>query len=166
MSFAVADDAVTKAFQNLGNEWALVAVGDKQGFNAMTISWGSLGFIWQRPVVTVLVRQSRYTRTFTEKFDNFSVSFFDRSYRKALSLLGTKSGRDTDKIAQSGLTPTFVDEVPTFQEAYLTVLVRKLYRSPMESAGFLVPAIEQEFYSDKDYHTIYFAEITKVLGKK
>ncbi len=55
MPFAIADNAVAKAFQNIGNEWALLTAGDAEHFNTMTISWGSLGFIWQRPVVTVLV---------------------------------------------------------------------------------------------------------------
>jgi len=165
MPFSIADDAVTRAFQNIGNEWALLSVGDKKHFNTMTISWGSLGFIWQRPVVTVLVRPQRYTHEFTDEFEKFSVSFYDRKHRHALNILGTKSGRDTNKIAQSGLMPVFVDGVPTFKESYLTVIGRKIYRGQLESAGFLVPAVDTEFYPEKDYHTVYFAELVKTLGK-
>ena len=164
MSFAIADDAVTKAFQNLGKDWALLAAGDAKHFNAMTISWGSLGFIWQRPVGTVLVRPPRYTHKFMDEFERFSVSFYDEKYRKALNIMGTQSGRDTDKVALSGLTPVFVDGIPTFKEAYLTVIVRKIYRGQMESAGFLVPPIDEEFYPEKDYHTVYHAELVKTVG--
>lgn len=85
MSYPIAPDAVTKAFQTLGNDWALLAAGDETAFNAMTISWGSLGFIWQRPIVSVLVRPPRYTHDFTERCDTFSVSFY-HGQRKALSL--------------------------------------------------------------------------------
>jgi flavin reductase (DIM6/NTAB) family NADH-FMN oxidoreductase RutF len=165
MSFAIADDAVTRAFQNLGNEWALLAAGDAKQFNAMTISWGSLGFIWQRPIVTVLVRPPRYTHRFVDEFERFSVSFYDRKYRKALNVMGTQSGRDTDKIAQSGLTPEFIDGVPTFKEAYLTVIARKIYRGQMEQSGFIAPSFSAEFYPEKDYHTVYFAELVKTVGK-
>ena len=98
MPFAIPDNAVTRAFQNIGNEWALLTAGDAEHFNTMTIGWGSVGFIWQRPVVTVLVRPPRYTHKFMEEFERFSVSFYDQKYRKALTLLGSQSGRDTDKI--------------------------------------------------------------------
>jgi flavin reductase (DIM6/NTAB) family NADH-FMN oxidoreductase RutF len=166
MPFSIADDAVTRAFQNIGNEWALLSVGDEKHFNTMTISWGSLGFIWQRPVLTVVVRPQRYTHEFTDKFEKFSVSFYDRKHRHALNILGTKSGRDTDKIALSGLTPVFVDGVPTFKEAFLTVIARKIYRGQLESAGFLVPSVDAEFYPEKDYHTVYIAELVKTVEKK
>jgi flavin reductase (DIM6/NTAB) family NADH-FMN oxidoreductase RutF len=163
MAFPVASDAVARAFQNIGNDWAVLAAGDARHFNAMTISWGSLGFIWQRPVVTVLVRPPRYTHQFMEECASFSVSFYDRKYREALTILGTKSGRDTDKIAQSGLTPVFIDDVPTFKESYLAVIARKIYRGQMESAGFLIPPVDEEFYPLKDYHTMYVAELIKIV---
>jgi flavin reductase (DIM6/NTAB) family NADH-FMN oxidoreductase RutF len=166
MPYAIANDVVTKAFQNIGNEWALLATGDAKHYNAMTISWGSLGFIWQRPVITVLVRPQRYTHEVIDKFERFSVSFYNRKYREALNILGTQSGRDTDKIAQSGLSPVFVDSVPTFKEAYLTVIARKIYRGQLESAGFLVPQVDEEFYPKKDHHTVYLAEVLETIEGK
>lgn len=165
MPFSVASDAVTKAFQNLGNEWALVSFGDQNNFNAMTISWGSLGFIWQRPIVTVLVRPVRYTYEFSEKFDRFSVSFYDRRYRPALGIMGTKSGRDGDKVALAGLTPTFIDGVPSFAEASLTVVARTVYRGQLASDGFLDPTLDAEFYPQKDHHTLYYGEILQTVEK-
>jgi flavin reductase (DIM6/NTAB) family NADH-FMN oxidoreductase RutF len=164
MFIAIVDDAVTKAFQNIGSGWALLAAGDAKHFNAMTISWGSLGFIWQRPVVTVLVRPPRYTHKFMDEFERFSVSFYDEKYRKALNIMGTQSGRNANKVALSGLTPVFVDGVPTFKEAYLTVIARTIYRGQMESAGFLIQPIDEEFYPEKDYHTVYHAELVKTVG--
>lgn len=165
MPFATADDAVVKAFQTIGNEWALLSAGNEQRFNAMTISWGSLGFIWQRPIVTVLVRPQRYTHEFMDRFPNFSVSFFARQHHEALNILGTESGRDSDKIARSGLTPYFAEGAPVFHEAYLTVIARKLYRGKLEGAGFLDSSIDEQFYPHKDHHTVYHAEIVKTIGK-
>ena len=40
---------------------ALLGVGDKEHFNAMTIGWGALGTMWSKPCCTVYVRHSRYT---------------------------------------------------------------------------------------------------------
>ncbi len=163
MRVPVASDAVTKAFQTIGNDWALLTAGDEQAFNAMTISWGTLGCIWQRPVMTVLVRPPRFTHQFTERFSTFSVSFY-RGQRKALSLMGTKSGRDIDKVAETGLTPVFIDGIPTFAEAYLTVIARTLYRGQLDQAGFQDMAVEREFYPEHDHHTVYYAELLKVVG--
>ena len=165
MSYPIAEDAVAQAFQNLGNEWALVAFGNEEKFNAMTISWGSLGFVWKRPIVTVLVRPTRYTYEFSEKFDRFSISFYDASYRNALSIMGTQSGRDTDKVALAGLTPVFVEDVPAFKEARLTVVARTLYRGQLEESGFRLPSMAEEFYPQKDFHILYHAEILQTIGR-
>ena len=62
--------------------------------NTMTISWGSLGELWNKPVVTVYVSSSRYTHQFMEKNDHFTVAFFPAEYRQALQYLGSHSGRE------------------------------------------------------------------------
>ena len=83
-------------------QWLLLTGGDfaRGKFNAMTISWGSLGIIWGRPFVQVVVRPTRYTHEFMERFDTFTVTAFPERHRRALNLLGSKSGRDGDKIAE------------------------------------------------------------------
>ncbi|MDR3435122.1 flavin reductase [Telmatospirillum sp.] len=166
MSSDVVDNAVTHAFQGLGHEWALLTAGDKKKFNTMTISWGALGFIWERPIVTVMVRPVRYTYGFIEKFNEFTVSFYTRQYRKSLAILGSKSGRDVDKVALAGLTPTFIDGIPTFKESYLTVVARKLCRMQLKPTDFVNQNLDGEFYPEKDYHTVYQAEIIKVVKER
>ena len=128
MSSAMIEDTVAQAFRSLGHEGALLTVGDETKFNTMTIGWGALGFIWERNIVTVLVRPTRYTHEFIEKFGNFTVSFYRSEHHKALSIMGSRSGRDTDKVALAGLNPAFIDGVVTFREACLTVVARKLCR--------------------------------------
>ena len=78
---------------------ALLGVGDKEHFNAMTIGWGALGTMWGKPCCTVYVRHSRYTHELLEGTDIFTVSFFDPKYKKNMVVYGQKSGRDTDKEA-------------------------------------------------------------------
>ena len=89
----------------IGKDWMLVTAGRPGDYNTMTASWGGAGFLWNKPVVFVFVRHERHTYGFMEREDVFTLSFFDEKYRKALSLCGTKSGRDTDKAAETGLTP-------------------------------------------------------------
>ena len=80
----------------------LVAAGDKEKFNMMTASWGSMGYLWNKPVVMVFVRPQRYTFEFTERKDEFTLSFFDEKYRHALDVCGSVSGRDVNKVQENG----------------------------------------------------------------
>ncbi len=134
-------------------------------FNAMTIGWGSIGYIWRRPFIQVLVRPTRYTYKFMEKFDTFTVCAFPKKYQPALSLLGTKSGRDGDKISESGLTPvaSTLISAPGYQQASLVLECKKIYWDDFHSTNFLDPTIDQH-YPKKDYHRIYFGEILAILG--
>jgi flavin reductase (DIM6/NTAB) family NADH-FMN oxidoreductase RutF len=165
MSSAMIEDAVAQAFRSLGHEGALLTVGNETKFNTMTIGWGALGFIWGRNTVTVLVRPTRYTHEFIEKFPSFTVSFYRSEHHKALSILGSRSGRDTDKVALAGLTPAFIDSVVTFREAYLTVVAKKLCRMQLQPGDFIDPTIDGGFYPKKDYHTIYQAEVMKIIAQ-
>ena len=93
----------------IGQDWMLVTAGDQEKFNMMTASWGSMGYLWNKPVVMVFVRPQRYTFEFTEKKDEFTLSFFDEKYRHALNVCGSVSGRDVNKVQESGLTPYFTE---------------------------------------------------------
>jgi flavin reductase (DIM6/NTAB) family NADH-FMN oxidoreductase RutF len=134
-------------------------------FNTMTVGWGSLGVMWRRPFVQVVVRPTRYTYEFMEQYDTFTLCAFPEVYRQALQLLGTKSGRDGDKIAEAGLTPIASTLVPApgFAEADLIVECREMYWQDMDPAQFLDPAIENH-YAKKDYHRITFGEVMAING--
>ena len=92
-------------FEMIEHQAALFTAGTKEHFNTMTIGWGLMGDLWNVPAFTAYVRPSRYTWQFAEENDCFTVSFFGTPRPQALAVLGTKSGRDMDKIHQSGLTP-------------------------------------------------------------
>lgn len=49
----------------IGREWMLITAGNGESCNAMTASWGMIGFIWGRPVAQFVIRPQRYTREFT-----------------------------------------------------------------------------------------------------
>ena len=87
----------------IGQDWMLVTAGDQEKFNMMTASWGSMGYLWNKPVVMVFVRPQRYTFEFTEKKDEFTLSFFDEKYRHALNVCGSVSGRDVNKVQELSL---------------------------------------------------------------
>lgn len=149
------------------DKWALVTAGVPGDLNTMTISWGTLGELWNKDIVTVFVSTSRYTHGFMERFDRFTVAFFPEAYRPALDYLGCHSGRDSDKIAESGLTLEFLASgQPSFQEADMVIEARKIYGAPFSPAGFGdVPA---RFYQERSMgiHSIYIGEIEHVWVRK
>lgn len=40
--------------QNLSNNWALVTSGASDNYNMMTVNWGGIGFLWNKPVFVYL----------------------------------------------------------------------------------------------------------------
>ena len=118
----------TEIFGLFKKRWGLVTVGDEKKFNTMTVSWGGLGTIWGKPVATVYVRTSRYTHEFMDNYEYFTVSFYPEDKKKILGVLGSKSGRDIDKMHESGLTPVKAGESMTFKEAQTTIVCKKLFK--------------------------------------
>ena len=104
-------------FERFNRDWALVTAGTPGHFNSMTVSWGSMGTVWGKSVITVYVRPDRFTWQFLKESDTFTVSFYPEAQRPALEKMGTLSGRDTDKPAASGLTPKFLENGVTYGEA-------------------------------------------------
>lgn len=156
----------------LRDKWMLLTAGDDtrrddapRGFNSMTISWGSAGQIWDKVFFQVVVRPHRYTYEFMEKSDTFGLCVFPAEFRKALSLLGSLSGREVDKIGQSGLTPIPGVRIPTpgYDEAELIVECRKMYWHDIDPSHFLDPKIDGN-YPERDYHRAYFGEVLRVSG--
>ena len=151
-------------FTLIGKEWALLSAGDASGFNMMTVSWGNMGVMWNKNIVTAFVRPQRYTKGFIDRSDKFTLSFYEEELRPALALCGSKSGRELNKAKAAGLTPVFENGTVYFQEAKLVLECRKIYVDKIRPEGFLTEEIAAS-YPEKDYHIVYMGEILRVLGK-
>lgn len=145
--------------------WALLTAGDKDSFNAMTVSWGATGEIWGKASMFVFVRPQRYTHEFCEKSDRFTVSCFNGKCRKELSFFGSKSGREYDKFKETGLTAECDGENVYCGEAEYVFICRKIAKTGLQPENFYDNAIN-DCYAAKDYHDVYVGEILKVLVKE
>lgn len=161
------DKILVKAHDLWTNQWFLLTSGDfeKRSYNTMTVAWGSLGVMWNKPFVQVVVRPTRYTFKFMEQYDTFTLCAFSEEYRRALQILGIRSGRDGDKISEAGLTPIASSRIaaPSFAEAELIFECEKIYWDDFDPKKFLDPAIDRN-YPHKDYHRIYYGEVVEILG--
>lgn len=160
-------DFVVRINNLWANKWFLITSGEfmSNHYNTMTVAWGYFGIMWNKPVAVVVVRPTRFTYEFINKYESFTLSAFDKKYKKDLMLLGTKSGRDGDKIAETKLTviKSEIVESPAFKESELVVECKKIYWDDFKPENFLDPVIENS-YPEKDYHRMYFGEIIHING--
>ncbi len=152
-------------FKLLNKDWALVTAknGDKE--NPMTISWGGVGIMWNKPVAFTFIRPQRYTFGLMENEDYYSVCFFEEEYRDALKFCGSKSGRDHDKTKETGLTPAYDLDAPYYEEAKLVLICRKMYAQELNKESVIATDDVLSAYANNDYHKMYISEIVKVLVK-
>ena len=137
--------------------------------NTMTISWGTLGIQWGKPIFTVFVRGSRHTKGMLDQNLEFTINIpVNDIDRNILKVCGTASGRDMDKIQTLGLTLEEPDviSVPGIRELPLTLECRVLYRQQQTPDCMLDPEPHTHYpaHSENihdDYHTAYYAEIVR-----
>ena len=156
-----------KGIQNLRKNGAFLTVkcGDK--VNVMTIGWGNAGFEWGKPIFTILVRKSRYTHELIEKSGEFTVSIpFDDKFKQELTVCGTKSGRNADKVKECKLKLFKGASVstPVVDGCNLYYECKIVYKHDMNAQN-LDDSIIKSCYGDNDYHTIYYGEIVNVYTK-
>lgn len=147
--------------EKIGKEWMLITAGKQGSYNTMTASWGNLGCLWGKPTSLIYVRPQRYTKQFVDREDYYTLTFFPEEYKKALSYLGSHSGRDEDKVAKVGLTPVFGEKSVWFEEASLVLVCRKLYRAPIQEGCFLDKDVMEKCYPTRDFHDLYVGEIVE-----
>lgn len=147
---------------------AFLTVKSGEKINTMTIGWGSAGYIWNRPVMTVMVRYSRYTHELIKDAPDFSVSVPLKGHqKKALAGTGANSGRDIDKFSAYGLAaePAKSIQSPVIGDCGLIYECRILYKHAMEP-GLLDPALDSRFYKDHNYHVLYYGEILNTYDNR
>lgn len=151
-------DLPFNVFEEINKNWMLITAKNPDGkVNTMTASWGMMGEIWGKEAVTVYIRQSRYTKEFVDSQEYFTLSLFD-GYKKELGVLGSKSGRDGDKIFEVGFTIEEVDNQPTFSQCKAVLVCKKMYQDDIAIKD-MKEDIVKAMYQDGDQHTMYIAEI-------
>ena len=150
-------------FNLIDKDWMLITAGTIDDFNAMTASWGSLGILWHKPVAFCFVRPNRHTYGFMEKNEYFTLSFYPEKHRKILEFCGTKSGRNVDKIKETGLLPVKgVTGAVYFDQARLVLECRKIYYQDLDPQKFLDSEIHKN-YPINDYHRMYIGEVLRCM---
>lgn len=156
------------AMEYLHKQGAFLTAKSNEKVNTMTISWGSVGFMWGKPVFMALVRPQRYTNEFIKVSKSFTVSIpFSNDFKKALGVCGSKSGRDINKEIEAnikfinGKEEKFavIDGCDAYYECNI------LYSSKLKTEE-LPEDVKNKFYGSGDTHILYFAEIVNSYDGK
>lgn len=145
----------------------LMTVAAEGQVNPMTIGWGTLGIQWGKPIFIAFVRESRYTKELLDKNPEFTVNVPYGEYDKSiLSICGTRSGRDIDKVKELGLTleePETIG-VPGIRQLPLTLECKVIYRQDQDPNAINEENTRRyypipEGWDHGDYHTAYYGQI-------
>lgn len=153
-SMAVAEEAIRQI-----RNGAFLTVQSHDELNVMTIGWASIGFLWGRPVFTIMVRKSRYTYSLIEKSNEFTVSVPLTDMDAALEFCGTKTGKKVDKFKACNLElfPGEKVKTPVILTPGYHFECEIVYRSPIAPAQ--LSESYSHLYPEKDYHTMYYGEV-------
>lgn len=140
---------------------AFLTVKAGERLNTMTIGWGSIGYMWKKPVLCVMVRYSRHTYEILKEAQDFTVSLpLNDGLKKALGIAGTNSGRTMDKFKECNITPLPGKNVvsPAIAECDLIFECKIILQHSLENSQ-LDAEIKDKFYANDDYHVMYYGEI-------
>lgn len=150
---------------------ALVTTKANGIVNSMTISWGQIGFEWNKLIFTIYIRTGRHTHKMLEASNEFTVNIgFGEEVDKITAFCGTKSGLSIDKIKELGLTlvPGNEIETPGIKELPLTLECKIIYKQ-LQDKDAISTRVKERFYPDNvpgsfprsnnDYHTMFYGEI-------
>jgi flavin reductase (DIM6/NTAB) family NADH-FMN oxidoreductase RutF len=131
----------------------------------MTVSWGTAGVMWGRPIFSVMVRPSRHSFGLLEAAGEFTINVMPSEMSDVVDYWGKHSGRDVDKWAKTGLQPAPARRIraPIVEQGVLHFECRVVYRQDMTPEG-LVPELGPAYYASGNYHRIYYGEILACYG--
>ena len=158
-------DVTHETLDKLDGDGILLVAGDPP--NPMTIGWATVGHIWSKQVMTVLVRPVRHTYSLMESVKDFSVCVLPDDHRRSLNFCGTRSGRDTDKIKACGFNVEKCLRADAFfiAESAVHFECRIIHKHALDPST-LDPAIIERYYPLKDFHMVYYGEILGIYRNK
>jgi len=158
-------------FTLVGKDFPVITAGKEDHYNSMTGSGGGLGLLFKKPTTWCILRADRYTLELILKEQTYTMSYFPNEYKKQILFLGSKSGRDSEKMKEVELTSV---QTPSgdisFKEARLIIeckLTQITTPNPndyytQEAKDYINEAYKQE----SDFRKYVFGEITHVWIKK
>lgn len=137
----------------------ITAVGNDGKPSAMTIGWWLFGpFYHGNDMSVIAVTPQRYTYKLLEEDSDYVVVVPSDEMADAVAFCGKESGRDYDKLTETGLVPVESQHVqpPSIKGAILNIECRTYHK---ERPPHMILTPEHRQRPLEHQHTIYFSEI-------
>ena len=163
------EDFNENIFNLVGKDWTIITSGEQP--NSMVASWGGVGIMFNKPVTWNFLRANRFTLEKIRETGTYTMCYFPDQYKGDIMQFGIKSGRDTDKMAQTKLTPiTTPGGYPAYGEARIIIECKLIAASTVSKDEFYTEEaktfLQEGFDEAKDWHKLVYGEITKIYIKK
>ncbi len=148
----------------------LVTTKAGEKVNSMVIGWGTYGVEWSAPMFVIYIREGRFTREMLDQNPEFTVNIPMGEYdKKIFQICGSRSGRDLDKVSETGMTlvDSEIVSVPGVKELPLTLECKVVFRQ-RQDLELLADKFQKHYPQDvpssnpmgnRDPHIAYYGEI-------
>jgi flavin reductase (DIM6/NTAB) family NADH-FMN oxidoreductase RutF len=158
-------------FTLIGKVFPIITAGKDDHYNSMTASGGGLGLLFVKPTTWCILRGDRYTLEIIQKEQTYTMSYFPKEYKKQILFLGSKSGRESEKMKEIELTSV---QTPSgdisYKEARLIIECKLTALTTAIPDDYYIQeakdAINEAYEEAKVYRKFVFGEITHVWVKK
>jgi flavin reductase (DIM6/NTAB) family NADH-FMN oxidoreductase RutF len=165
------EEVTDNVFTLVGKDFYVITAGKEDQHNSMLASGGGMGLLFKKPTTWCTLRSDRYTLEQIQKEQTYTISYFPDAYREQMFFLGSKSGRDSDKMKEVQLTSV---QTPSgnqsFEEARLIFECKLTQITTPDPDDFYSREakdyINEAYEEGSDYRSYVFGEITHVWVKK
>ena len=155
-------------FTKIGKEWLLITAGNEEKMQYHDSKLGCNGcYVGKERSDSVypsseihqgICGQGRYIYNFCSgRRVSQGIKLLRKGFRKKIA---------DNKIKEAGLTPYFTDGTAGIEEADMIMICKKMYHDEIKPECFDAGENDSKWYPQKDYHTMYIAEILKVLVRE
>lgn len=158
-------------FKLFSENHSVLTSGTENDYNSMTASWGGWGQLFEQSTAWNILGGKRYTLEYIKKNETYTVTFFEETYKDQVLFLGSKSGRNSNKMKEVKLTKIVTPSgLITYKEAMLILECKLVQVTPVKAEDFKTKYgkdfISKAFNDSGAYHNLIFGEITNVWVRK
>ncbi|MBR2061606.1 MAG: flavin reductase [Tidjanibacter sp.] len=158
-------------FKLVNQDYTVITAGTIPAHNSMIASWGGYGILFNKPASWCFLRANRYTLTKMRETQTYTLCYFPEAYKPEIMPFGTSSGRDSNKMEQTTLTPVATpDGLPAWKEAAVIFECTLSAVTTIDKNDFYTEEgqtfVQEGFDDAKDWHKFVFGEITHLWVAK
>ncbi len=148
-------------------DYTVLTAGNDSLYNSMAASWEALALYFNSPTIMNLIGAKRYTLEFIRKHKTYTLSFLPEQYKDEVFALGSKSGRNSNKMKETKLThvTTPLGNI-AYQEASVVVECQLFEITTVNPNDFYSEEgkkfVEKAYSEAQDYHKLVYGKITKM----